>query len=433
MLRRLYPNLIGDAPTGGGGAAVMDAPAPNSGIRSTPNLDTAYSAFDALDADTPPETPTPPAPKPNDTPNEDDAPLETPDKPAAKPADKPKADDAKPAAAKPPKAASLREAYDKLKQERADLDRKLQEYQEKEKTWKPNEEKEKEFSAKLTAAEKRAQELEEAVKFSDYSKSTEYQDQFVKPFNDAFERGQKIASQYNITGEDGNVRRATAEDFNAIMQISDPDAAAAKIEELFGTGVKASAINAARQAVLENFEARNNALNEWKTKGSERQKQQMEQQTRFQQELAKDFGDSVRSGQEGLPEIFKPTEGANEENDILDRGYRLADLAFDALPPSEFEKLPDFVKKDMVNGRLHPKAKVKLHAAIRNKAGAFDRVRFQNKQLAKQVKDLQSKLDGFKSSQPGNGQETAPNRETSGNASLSDVDKAFDALAAGNR
>lgn len=422
------------APAAAPAAPIAATPHPDSGIRSTPNLDASFAELDSLYGGTPTPTPAPPKPKTDDTPNPDDAPLDPPpEKPADKPDDVPKADDKKSAAPKPPKAASLREAYDKLKQERAELDRKLSEYQEKEKAWKPNEDREKEYTAKLTAAEKRAQELEEAVKFSDYSRSTEYQEQFVKPFNEAYERGQKLAAQYNITDGDGNTRKATAEDFNAIMAISDPDTAAAKIEELFGTGVKASAILNARDSVLAKFEARNNALNEWKTKGGEREKIRTQQQEAFQKELVKDWGDSVRSGQEGAPEIFRPVEGDNEGNDILERGYRLADLAFGALPAAEFEKLPDFVKKDLKDGQLHPKARVRLHAAIRNKAGAFDRVRLQNKQLSAKVKELQAKVDGYKKSEPGIGTVPGVASVPSKGGTLADVDAIFDAFAAGRR
>ena len=424
----IMPELA-TAPAPAAAAPSTAAPAANSGIRSTPNLDDVYSTFDKMGDDSASQ-PTPPPDKTNDTPNEDDASLET---PATKPADKPKVEDPKPAQAKPPKAASLREAYDKLKTERAELDSKLKEYQDKEKSWKPNEEREKEYTAKLTAAEKRAQELEDVVKFADYSKSTEYQEQFVKPFNEAFTRGQKIAAQYSVLNEDGSQRKATAEDFNSIMAISDPDAAAAKIEELFGTGVKAASINAARQAVLEKYEARNNALNEWKSKSGEREKMTAEQSERFQQEMVKDWGDSVRSGQERLPEVFKPAEGANVENDILEQGNRLADLAFGALPAAEFDKLPDFVKRDLKNGQLHPKAKVHLHAAIRNKAGAFDRVVYQNKQMAKQLKDLQAKLDGFKKSEPASGVERGREAGESHGNTLDEIDKLFDAVASGRR
>jgi hypothetical protein len=49
---------------------------------------------------------------------------------------------------------------------------------------------------------------------------------------------------------------------------------------------------------------------------------------------------------------------------------------------------------------------IERHAAVRNRAAAFGRLRYQNEQLAKQVKDLEDRLKAYQSSTPPIGGDT---------------------------
>lgn len=413
------------APTGGGAAPPPAAPpsaaaAPdNSGVRATPNLNTAFDALDHLLSDNPP---------PSETPPKGDEGAEPAEKTPTPPAEKPPVEEKpKTPPPKPEKAATLRESYERLKKDLADRDARLAKYQEQEKSGKLTDEEKKTFTEKLTAAEKRAKELDDHIKFVDYQKSSEYQEKYQKPFEDAYAAGRETAAQFKITDAEGNVRQATAEDFDAIMQISDPDAAAAKIEELFGTGVKAQNVSIARQKVMDTFTARKNALADFSKKGAEFFKQRSEQGQKLQAELAGQFKAERDAGLERLPQLFKPVEGDDKGNQILDSGYALADLAFGTLAAEEAAKLPKFVQERMVNGKLPPVEMAKLHAAIRNKAGAFDRVAYQNKQLKGQLAELQKQLDGFKKSQPGEGE--LGHVQTPSGSSMESVDAAIERMA----
>jgi hypothetical protein len=297
-----------------------------------------------------------------------------------------------------------------------------------EKTGKFSDDEKKSFEEKLTKAEARRQELEKEIQFHDFTKSTEYQEKYEKPFVDAYQSGIKTAMGFKITDPaTGEVRQGTADDFKEIMAIDDPDAAAAKIEELFGTGVKAQNVSQSRNEVLKAWETKNNAIKEFSTKGEEIFKQRREAQTKLQTELAKTWKTEVASGLERLPQIFKPVEGDVKGNEILDTGYKLADLAFNALSTEESAQLPAWVQERMVNGKLPPVEMARLHAAIRNKAGAFDRVVYQNKQYQTQIAELQKQLDGFKKSGPGTGE--APRAQTPTGSSLDSIDAQIDRLA----
>ena len=424
--------LLDPTPAGGGASAAPAAPAPSNqnptpsapastdsvgGVRSTPNLNDAFSQLDKLFSDTPPPADAPkPADKPTDTPSADKPPV---DKPA---------DDLKDEHGKPMKAATLRQSYDKLKADLAEREARLVKYQEMEKTGKFSDDEKKSFEEKLTKAEARRQELEKEIQFHDFTKSTEYQEKYEKPFVDAYQSGIKTAMGFKITDPaSGEVRQGTADDFKEIMAIDDPDAAAAKIEELFGTGVKAQNVSQARNEVLKAWETKNNAIKEFSTKGEEIFKQRREAQTKLQTELAKTWKTEVASGLERLPQIFKPVEGDVKGNEILDIGYKLADLAFNALAPEESAQLPAWVQERMVNGKLPPVEMARLHAAIRNKAGAFDRVVYQNKQYQTQISELQKQLDGFKKSGPGTGE--APRAQTPTGSSLDSIDAQIDRMA----
>jgi len=56
--------------------------------------------------------------------------------------------------------------------------------------------------------------------------------------------------------------------------------------------------------------------------------------------------------------------------------------------------------KMFTNGNLKPEDAVKLHAAIRNKAGAFDRMVHVNKKLRGRITELEQELQAFKRSEP---------------------------------
>ena len=103
--------------------------------------------------------------------------------PPKKPDDQPPAKPDEPPA-RPVKAAELRTAYDNLKKEKREvLEPKIQQLEAKLKELEARQpEDTKPLLEKMTAAEKRAAELEHHIQLSDYEKSKEYQEKFYLPF-----------------------------------------------------------------------------------------------------------------------------------------------------------------------------------------------------------------------------------------------------------
>lgn len=310
-----------------------------------------------------------------------EAPIEKPaENPAEKPADKPTE---KPGDQKPPsRAAELRTAYERTKLERDELKAKYEAASSRLKELEGvNPE---EFQKRIEAAEKRAKDYEDKLKFTNYEQSEEFQEKYRKPFIDAFSTGRARVRALKIIAEDGTERQGTDADFDRIVQITDDGQAADLAAEIFGS--KAPLVLMHREKVYERNEAMNRASEEFKKTGSERQKQsteQLQKEAAHRMDLWTKFN---KQAAEKYPELFKPIEGDEEGNKLLEEGYKLADLAFSG------------------DNSLPPEKMVAVHSSVRNRAAAFGRVLRQSRKLQGQLKDALSELEKFKASVPGAGE-----------------------------
>jgi len=211
-----------------------------------------------------------------------------------------------------------------------------------------------------------------------------------------------------LTDAEGNVRQALPEDFDRIARVMDDDAAADTATELFGN--KAPVVLYHRERVQELNEARQKAIEDYKKLGGEREKQWREQSAREREAIGKLWQQVNVEAVEKYPKWFKPSEGDDEGNRLLEEGFKLADAAF-----SE-------------NGGMNPEQRVRLHSAIRNRAAGFSRVVHQNKQLAVKVKELEKALEAYKTSEPGAG-DGGGKKSTPQDVTLDGVLAGLDAMA----
>ncbi len=332
-------------------------------------------------------------------------PEETPEQPAdakdkqQQPQDKPK----------PEKAASLRENYDRVKKELAEVKAKHEAVL-KEKAQPKDDPEKKQLSERLTAAEKRTKELEEKLRYADFTETDDYKNNYWKPYEQSYIDGRATTAglkTLEIKNDMGEVvqpsRQATARDFDIIMS-KDDEEAAEHIEKLFGNGAKAGLVLSARRDAQKALAAADRAKMEYKTKGAERHKLASEQTSAQQKQIAEDFRNAIKSGVEKYPKLFKPIEGDDKGNAMLQEGSMVADLAFGVIDPADMGKLPQWIQSRLVDGQLPPQEMVNLHSAIRNMAADYNRRAFKNTQLEKQVKELQEKLDEYEKSEPPSGE-----------------------------
>lgn len=252
---------------------------------------------------------------------------------------------------------------------------------------------------RLTASEKRTQELEEEIRHVNYEKSQEYQEKYLKPHQDAWKRAMAELGELVIT-VNGQQRQVTADDILQLVQA--PLGRAREIaNQVFGDF--ADDVMGHRKEIRNLYDAQSKALEDARKNGAEREKARnidLKNKADELQSFISTTWERANSGiqaDEKIGKFFKPVEGDQEGNQRLAKGYELVDRAFN-------EKSDD--------PRLTPEQRasvIKRHAAVRNRAAAFGRLVYQNGQLEARVAELQKQLDGFKrSSPPAGGSQPAP-------------------------
>ena len=377
-------SLILRAPDGAesGGGAVA---APDAAATPPPAAEQHAAAYAELDAlDKPEDGSQKPAAKPDEP-------------PAAKPATPPPA--APPSASKPAepekppvRAAELRTAYEGAKTKIASLEQELATLR----SAKPPEDKEKPALIEtLTAREKRIAELEEEFKYVDYTKSTEYLEKYQKPYEDAYKTGLADATELSRTDADGVEKAITPEEFWNIVKLPTSQAIKAA-RELFGEdAISAGILLDRRKSIVAAFQRAETAKAEFKKTGAEREQQrvaqtaqqQAQQQAQAQkigQERAAMFQQLNVEAQTKYPDWFTPPTDPTEK-EIYDKGFAIADKAFgptNGMPPEEV---------------------IRLHSALRNKAGAFPVIVHRLNAAKTEIASLKQELAQFKASGPGTG------------------------------
>ncbi len=258
----------------------------------------------------------------------------------------------------------------------------------------------KELSEKLTAAEKRAQEREDELRFANYERSEEYQSKYFKPYVEAFNTARQKITELDVveikredpnTGEERILqagRAAVPEDFDRIAMMPDGREARKLAKQLFGEDFQIAMSH--REKVMELNSSRQNALNEQRTRGAEREKAQLEQRTKAQTEAAKQreqlWVAANKEFAEKHKDWFEPIEGDEIGNKMLTSDMAVTDALF-----GDVSHLP-------------PEKVIKLHSEMRNRAAAAGRLEHLLKQTRKQLAEATEKLKGFEGSEPKEGE-----------------------------
>jgi len=252
----------------------------------------------------------------------------------------------------------------------------------------------KKVSETLAQREKRLTELEDEVRYSNYERSGEYKEKYETPFVDAYGAGRRKVESFKLVDPTtGAERMGTAQDFDSFMRITDDNDAAEKAAELFGN--KAPMVMYHREQVQSLNAARTKAVEEFRKNGGEREKARSEARTRQQQELAKLWESEAQSAVENpkYAPWFKAPVGDEVGAELLAKGFEFADEAF-----GKASKGPD--GKPVARS---PQEMAKMHAAVRNKAAAFDYQIHRNQVLTRQLREMKKKLASFEASVPGPG------------------------------
>lgn len=361
------------------------SPAPSQ--PSQPEKGTMEDAFNDLDTLAKPKEPVTPQKtpvKPSETAKEDDSPAEP-----EKPAEPPKTEQAKTTDKQPSKPATLRAAYENIKRENYELKQQIEQNRQ----VKPVEDPRlKTYQERMEAAEKRREELETEMRYAAYERSPEYQDKYQKPFEKAYQWGRQSVTHLKVLNEDGSSRPAVPEDFDKILLIPNDGDAVDAAEAMFGN--KARLVLDHRWEMKKLDAQRFEAIEDFKKQGTERHQRLTETETRQREQIGKLWGELNTEAAERFPKYFKPEDGDEDGNKLLEEGYKLADQAFS-------------------NGNgMPPEQLVRLHASIRNRAAAFTREVYRNSKLTERVSELEKQLAEYQASEPGPGEGGGPNTES---------------------
>jgi len=260
----------------------------------------------------------------------------------------------------------------------------------------PDPAKSKEVEERISALSKRNEELESHIRFVDYSKSAEFADKYQKPYTQAWQRWMADLNELTVQGQDGTERPIQPNDILQLINMPLQKAREAA-EEAFGPF--ADDVMSARKEIRSLFDAQQRALEEARKSGKEHFDAQSKAAQEAQANIAKEVSEVWTAANqtvvtdEAIAKWFKPVDGDEEGNKRLKSGYEMADRAFSVSPLD-----PNLTKEQRAEI-------VQLHAAVRNRSAAFGRLTFQNAALEKQIAELRSELEKFKSIEPGGGQQ----------------------------
>ncbi len=246
----------------------------------------------------------------------------------------------------------------------------------------------------VAAREKRLSEVEDHLRYKDYEASREFQEQYHQPYLRTAETATQRAVQMKVTDESGATRNLTPQEFWAVVHIDDADAAINAAEKLFGEGsAKANFIIERRNEILQAHQRAEMAKADFKKTAKERTQREQDEFNRLSIDRATRFKQLMNEGIEKEPELFKPLEGDDEGNAMLEKGYSLVDRVFKGGAPEKEGGAP-----------MSPEEMIAAHAEIRNKAAAFPRLAHKYAAMKTRMAELEQELADYRASGPEAGQ-----------------------------
>lgn len=258
--------------------------------------------------------------------------------------------------------------------------------------------------ARVEKAEARSKELENEIRFRAFEKSTEYIEQYQKPYEAAWKRATTELAEISITDPiTQQPRGVTSEDILELVSL--PLGKAREIaDEVFGKF--ADDAMAHRKEIRGLFEKQNQAMATAREEGGARDQQQREAWQKSQSETStfvqkswKEANDSFTNDPEN-GRFFKPitiaegkeaTPEEQEWNESLERGYKLVDDAW---------------ATNVMDGKLTPEQRqgiIKKTAAVRARAAAFGPLKKLVKRHEARIKSLEKDLKEYTGSTPAAG------------------------------
>lgn len=315
-------------------------------------------------------------------PEEEEKPEETTE---TKPEEEKPAEEVKPPQEEVPKTnQQLRKAYEERKKEirvKNDEINRLKTELEKIKSNPPPDVQEKQVMLqRLTKSEQRVKELEDEMRFTNYAKSSEFVDQYEKPYVEAWQKAASDLAEITVESEDGNSRQATVHDLQMIAQL--PLSKAREVaKQMFGDS--AEEVMAHRRIIKDLADKQGKALEEARTKGAEREKENQVRMAQQREAANRMWGETNAQLEQKYPQWFGHPEDDAEGNAIYDKARE----QIDAFMFSRSEQLP-------------PDQLVKFHSLVRAKFANHDRLALHLKKMREENAELKKTIEQYEKSEP---------------------------------
>lgn len=282
----------------------------------------------------------------------------------------------------PKKKANPWDLYNKSKETVKTLEARLAELESK--VMKP--EQQKEWEQKTA----RLKELEEEIRYTNYQKSSEFQEKYQKPYDAAWKRAVGDLGELTVPDGQGGERPMQANDLLELVNLPLQEARKIAVEKF---GDFANDAMQHRKEIRRLFDEQAAALDTVRKEGEAREKTRMEQYQQQIKTMTKEVQETWNAANEAAKtdekygRYFKPVEGDADWNQRLAKGTELTDRAFSENPT---------MAKDADERR----AIVQRHAAVRNRAAAFGALVHLTTKLEGQVAALNEKLKRYEGAEP---------------------------------
>lgn len=343
-----------------------------------------------------------PAAKPEEKKPEAKAAEKSPEKPKAEAKAEAKTEPAKPEEKKTPEALEqfssfkeLRTKYEETKRRAEQHEIKIKEFEAKlaeaaktgtvadEKVW----------QEKIAAKEKELTALQAKLAETDFTQSTDYQDRFYKPYVNAWTRAMTAVTGLQAQNEDGTPKAISKEDAEFLLSLPDAKAIAVA-KQMFGDDVAAlTIITAHKHRIAETMDALQQGKADFQKLSEDRRNKEFTERQDMDKRLGELWQAESTKHLESSP-WFKPDENDPDGSALLEKGFEEANKAFSA----------EWAAK------ANPEERVRAHAALRNKAAAFDRLVAANEKLIAERDALKKERDELMDSAP-QGDQTVPKVE----------------------
>jgi hypothetical protein len=237
---------------------------------------------------------------------------------------------------------------------------------------------------KAQTLEARNKELEDEIRYANYSRSREFEEQFEKPYTAGWTAGVKELSELAVTMPDGTTRPGSGEDLLTLINLPKGEARL-KAKEMFGEDFAQDAMEV-RRTVRELAQKRLDALDNAKKTASTR----VEQIQETAKNNSKRFVE-LSTADEAKFDFLRPKEGDEEWNSKLAQAVKFVSEAYNSNsndPRLSPEKREEIVKK---------------HVGVRNRAIGFTPMRLRALRAEAKAASLEKELAKFKNGEPGPG------------------------------